>query len=122
VVELVREAEAPGRLLLEALEEVDRGPQRARDVADVVVRVCTLERGQRSRIPPTLEEAALVPRIGRRVDGTGVPLEQRHEAPLHVPVEARDRGEDLASPELLRRPQRVVPEIARELRECRRVG
>ena len=47
-------------LLLEALEEVDRLPQRARRVAKVVMRVRTLERGERARHRP------IVPVPGRR--------------------------------------------------------
>ena len=42
---------------------------------------------------------------------------ERDEPRLHVPVEALDGGEHLPAPELLRRPERVVPEVARELVE-----
>ena len=46
-----------------------------------------------------------------------MPCEQRDEPLLHVAVEAADRRVDLASAKLLRSPERVVPEVARELRE-----
>ncbi len=58
-----------------------------------------------------------VPGVQRRVHRPRVPAEQRDETILHVPVEAPDRDEDLAAPELLRGPERVVPEVARELGE-----
>ena len=56
MVALDHEPEPSGRLLLEALEEVDRLPQGARDVAEVVVGVCTLERRKRAVGPPPTPE------------------------------------------------------------------
>ena len=110
-------AEPRRRLLLEPLPEVDRLPEGASDVAHVVVRIRRFQGGERARIGPALEEAALVPSVDRRVDGARMPVEERHEPGLHVPVETLDGGEDLAAAQLLRGPERVVPEVARELGE-----
>src|SRR5262245_30684665 len=117
MVELEREAEAPRRLLLQALPEVDARPQAVRGVADAVARVRELEMDERSRIGPALEEAALVPGVDGRVDRPCVPAEQRHEPPLQVAVEAGDGRVHLTAPELPRDPERVVPEVVRELGE-----
>ncbi len=57
-----------------------------------------------------------------RIHGARVPLEQRDEPFLQVAVEALDRGEHLAAAELLRGPERVVPEVARELAKRSGVG
>ena len=46
-----------------------------------------------------------------------MPLEQRDEARLEVPVEAADRRVHLAAAQLARGPEGVVPEVARELVE-----
>ena len=81
------------------------------------MRVRALERGERARIGPALEIAPVVPRVDGRIHGARVPLEQRDEPVLQVAVEAPDRGVDLPAAELLRGPQRVVPEVARELAE-----
>ena len=63
MVELDREPESPRGLLLEPLEEVDRLPQRAGDVAHVVVGVRALERGERARDPPSARGSAVVPGV-----------------------------------------------------------
>ena len=86
------------------------------------MRVRALERGERARVGPALEVAPFVPRVDRRIHGARVPLEQRDEPRLQVAVEALDRGVHLAAPELLRGPERVVPEVARELAERSGVG
>ena len=57
-VERPLEPEAPRGLLLEALEQVDRLPQRARGVAQVVVRVRALERGRAHRHRPSARGAS----------------------------------------------------------------
>src|SRR5262245_29649882 len=82
VIEVEQQSEAPRGLLLERLEEVDRLPQCACSVSDVVVGVRLLERGERTRIRPSLEPSAGVEHGSVGVDRKRVPADQRDEQTL----------------------------------------
>ena len=79
MVELDRVSEPFGRLLRQALEEVDRLPQRPRHVAQVVVGVRALKRGQRAGVGPALEEPSGVPGVDRRIDRARMPAKERQQ-------------------------------------------
>src|SRR5262245_29351275 len=105
MVELDLEPEAPRGLLLEALVEVDRVPEPSGHVADAVAGNRGLERSERARIGPPLDEAGAVPRVHGRIDRPRVPPEERDEVREQEPVEAAERGQDFAPPEFPRRPE-----------------
>src|SRR5215213_7671896 len=98
-------------------KEVHGREQRGADLVLVVTRERTPELVYRPRIGPLLEEAAGMPRVDRGIERVGVPLERAQQESLHVAVDRRLGGEELAAPELLRRPHGVVPEVARQLLE-----
>ena len=97
-------------------------PESVSDLPDAVAGVRELECDERARVGPALEEAAVVPSVDRWIDGASVPGEKRDEPGGQMAVEAADRCVDLAASKLLRGPERVVPEVARDLGERRGVG